>query len=208
MRKILTLFILCLSVQICLAQKSLKIGIATEGGYYYPKNPHKYIADLESGYSASAGFWVMKEFHSRFSADIGLAFRKKTYKQTWKTHLNLERTEIYDESFPYPKISFSQDLLVIPLHIRFYPTRKLFITGGVEHAFMINLETDIKKDWEDNWLVGFGGQPGKLSWALTYSKGFKIKGATNIVDGEKLYISAYTNRIIQLSLFYPIWQKK
>jgi len=210
MKRILTLFTLCLSIQICLAQKSFMIGITAEGGHYYPVTPSKYERGIKDGYSAGIGFWVMKEFHQRISADIGLTYRHKTYQQAQDGYYNLDYSEYtFIESWPLPEIRFNQDLLVIPFHIRIYPTRKFFITGGIEHAFMINLDADIEKDWEDNWLVGLGGdQPGKLSWALTYSKGFDVRGSKRITDGEKVYISSYTNRMIQLSLFYPIWKKK
>jgi|GEM_PF-3358882 len=208
MRKILTLFILCLSIQICLAQNPFKTGFTVEGGYYYPETS-KYLKGIKDGYSTGIGFWVMKEFHPCFSVDVGLTFRKKTYQQPMDGYYNLDRTEYtYIESWPLPEIRFNQDLLVIPLHVRFYPTRKFFITGGVEHAFMINLDANIKKDWEDNWLVGIGGdQPWKLNWSLTYAKGFHKRGL-KAVEGERMYSSVYTNRMIQLSLFYPIWKKK
>lgn len=208
MKRILILFIVCLSVQICLAQKSFKIGFTVEGGYYYPMKPSKYLEDIKNGYSAGAGFWVMKEFHQRLSADVGLTFRQKTYRQSHEAYFNLEHTQVYNESFPYPVIHFKQNLLVIPLHVRIYPTRKFFITGGIEHAFMVNLDEDLNKESEDNWMLGIGSQPGKLSWTFTYSKGFKERGAKRIIGGEKVYTSGYKNRMIQLSLFYPIWQKK
>ena len=205
--RILTLFILCLSVQICLAQKSFKIGFTVEGGYYYPMKPSKYLEDIKNGYSAGAGFWVMKEFHQRFSINTGLTYKEKTYQQGIAGYFNLEHTEFHIEN-PNPLIRFNQYLLAIPLHIRFYPTKKFFLTTGIEHAFMVNLDTDLKKESEDNWIFGFGGQPGKLSWTLSYSKGFKERGTVRIIEEEKVYTSGYKNRMIQLSLFYPIWQKK
>ncbi len=207
MKNLFLLTLTILAIESCFAQSPLQIGITAEGGYFFPKKTHEDLDDMKSGYMAGAGVWVMKEFHQRFAVDAGLTYRQKTYQQGIAGYFNPEHTEFHHET-PNPLIRFYQNLLAIPLHIRFYPTKKFFLTTGIEHAFMVGLDTDLRKESEDNWMFGFGGQPGKLSWTLTYTQGFEDRGAVRIIDNEKVYTSGYINRIIQLSLFYPIWQKK
>lgn len=205
MKKILFLSAFCLTIQICFAQGSVKAGLTVEGGYLFPKNKSA-VGDLKSGYMAGTGIWLMKDLHRYFSADLGLTFRQKKFRQF--------RQGSYDpysasqkESEPDRTIDFQQDLLAIPLHVRVYPSKKFFLSAGIEHAFILNPKVDLKKKSEDNWILGIGGQPSKLNWVLTYSQGFQKRQSVEIIEDSR-YWANYTNRIIQLSLFYPIWQKK
>ena len=169
----------------------------------FPMDLSKQSGDLKNGYTAGVGVWLMKELHWRFSADMGLTFRQKKFDQAHHGSYNPYYDEPSGTPDPGKTIGFYQDLLVIPLHIRIFPAKKFFLTTGIEHAFILNPQVDLKKKSEDNWMFGFGGQPGRLNWALNYTQGFQERQVIKKIDNT-WYGASYTNRMIQLSLFYPI----
>lgn len=207
MKQISLLIALCSILQVCFSQKPMRAGITVEGGYFFPEDLSKQSADLKNGYAAGVGVWLMKELHRRFSVDLGMTFRQKKFDQVHPGSYSPYSEELPGTSSPGRTIEFNQDLLAVPLHIRVFPSKKFFLTTGIEHAFILNPQADLKKKSEDNWMFGLGGQPGRFNWALTYTRGFQERRVVKKSDNT-WYGTAYTNRILQLSLFYPIWQKK
>jgi hypothetical protein len=204
MKKIILLVLLFFTIQVGFSQKSLKFGLNLESSYVSPLKLSEGSEDFRGGLSYGGGVYAVHDIWKCFSADIGLIFRQKSFQQVMNGYF-------YD---PYPNfqyeprswVRFYQSQLTVPLHLRIYLTKRFFLVSGIEHAFILN-HKGVKNKSEDNWTIGFGGHPGKLNWTLTYVEGFQERGVIRVIE-NKHYTSGYKNRTIQLSFYYPLWQKK
>jgi hypothetical protein len=99
--------------------------------------------------------------------------------------------------------------MVVPIHLQLLVSKSFFILGGIESTWLLNYEAVNEKP-EYNWTAGFGRQKNKLKWSINYIKGFKDQGFGNkTVETDGHYKGSINrNRMLQLNLSYPIWQKR
>ena len=203
MKKIILSVLLLLTIQVGFSQKPLKLGLNLESGYVSPLKSSEYSRDYKGGISYGGGVYAMRDIWKCFSADIGLSFRQKSYQQIMIGYWVSTDDNFHNE--PRSWVPFYQSQLTVPVHLRIYLTKRFFLVSGIEHAFIVN-HKGAKYKSEDNWTLGFGGHPGKLNWTLTYVEGFQDRGVIREIE-NKQYTSGYKNRTIQLSFYYPLWQK-
>jgi hypothetical protein len=109
---------------------------------------------------------------------------------------------------------FPQHYLVIPLKLQYPVWRNLFVETGVEAAWLLNYKY-IKENIESDWMVGFGCNKHRLRWSVNFLQGFKNQRMGDIKEIELGNIDeldqvgqVYRNRMLVLSLSYPLYSKK
>ena len=212
----LLLVILCLFISSAIAQPKIQFGVNTEGSWFMPSETTPYFRDLiKDGFGAGIGVYASRDIFWRVSADVGILYRyTEMTSHYWATGDSSSYSGYDSYGNVYSKINEGWDKLpmhslVVPIHLRLHFTKNLFIKGGIESAWLMNYEFVNEKP-EFNWTLGFGSDKHKLSWSVNYIKGFKDQGFMNSTpeaDGHYKG-SIYRNNMLQLSLSYPIWQKK
>ena len=105
---------------------------------------------------------------------------------------------------------FSLFYITLPLHFQYKIHKEIFVLAGIETSWLINYKAGNDKT-EFNWTIGFGNQQHKLKWSVNYIRGFKDVAFANklwaLSDGSSS-TTGYRNNMLQLSLSYPLWQKK
>ena len=201
MKKGILAVVLSFTILVAFSQKSLKLGLNLESGYVSPLKSSEHSKDYKGGISYGGGVYAMHDIWKCFSADIGLSFRQKSYQQIMEGYWVSTDDNFHFE--PRSWVQFYQSQLTVPFHLRIYLTKRFFLVSGIEHAFILN-HKGVKYKSEDDWTLGFGGHPGKLNWTLTYVEGFQERGVKRVIENKE-YTSGYKNRMVQLSLYYPLW---
>jgi hypothetical protein len=226
----LLLVILSLSISSVLAQPKIQFGVTTEGSWFMPSQTIPTIRDqIKDGFGAGIGVNAFRDLFWRVSADVGILYRYTEMKQYYQVYYDAGGYAVYGNDWfcftgggngvnidyiDYTELSegwykLPMHSLVVPIHLRLHFTKNLFIKGGIESAWLLNHEVVNEKP-EFNWTIGFESDQYKLSWSVNYIKGFKDQGFGNhIPEADGHYKgSIYRNNMLQLSLSYPIWQKK
>ena len=196
------------------SQPKTELGVATEGSWFTPRPNNKYSEPNRNGWGTGIGIYASRNIFWRFSADIGLSYRYKQMQQ----HYTMPYTEPAEGwyGYPYPQreegwIKYPLHYVVLPVHLQFLTGKYFFVRGGIEASWITNHEVGSKKP-EYNWTAGFGSQKHKLKWSLNLIRGFKAVGFMNglytIDNGKYFSATVYRNQMLQLTLSYPIWQKK
>ena len=115
---------------------------------------------------------------------------------------------------PYPSfqhepkswVHFHQSQLVVPLNFRFNFSEQFFVVAGIDHTVFLN-HKGVNDKSEDNGTIGLGRHMGNLSCTISYQEGFHKQGVLRVIE-SKQYASGYKNRMLQLSIYCPIWQIK
>jgi len=210
----LLLVILCLFTSSAIAQPKIQFGVTTEGSWFMPSETIPYFrTQKKDGFGAGIGVYASRNLFWRVSADAGVLYRYTEMKQYYQvfdnTGGNYGGGTGYSSSLIEGWDKLPMHSIVVPIHLRLHLTKSLFIRGGIESAWLLNYEMMNEKP-EFNWTLGFGSDKHKLSWSVNYIKGFKDQGfgnSTPEADGHYKG-SIYRNNMLQLSLSYPIWQKK
>ena len=225
--------ILCLFISSAISQPKIQFGATTEGSWFMPSETLPNIrTQIKDGFGAGVGVYASRNLFWRVSADAGLSYRYTEMKQFYQAYTDgggyyvvgydgfcltgggngvnpvnigyLDYTTITEGWDKLPMHS-----LVVPFHLRLHFTKNLFVKGGIESVWLLNYEVVNEKP-EFNWTLGLGSDKHKLSWSVNYIKGFKDQGFGNRTpeaDGHYKG-SIYRNNMLQLSLSYPIWQKR
>ena len=229
----LLLVIFCLLIGSAIAQPKIQFGVNTEGAWFMPANTFESTRDLiKDGFGAGIGVYASRDIFWRVSAHVGILYRYTEMKQYYQVFYKDGGYYVMGDNgfcftgggngvngvnigyLEYSKTSEGWDKLpmhsvVVPIHLRLHFSKNLFVSGGIESAWLINYEMVNEKP-EFNWTLGFGSDKHKLSWSVNYIKGFKDQGfgkSTPEADGH--YIgSIYRSNMLQLNLSYPIWQRK
>jgi len=197
-----TFTLFCFS-SLIFAQEKLQFGLSTEGSWFMPAEISKYSFPNKNGFGFGIGGFFSRNVFWRFSTDLGLNYRYTVMQQ----YLPGEYTA--DNLYINPIEKLPMHFIIVPIHLRLHITKSLFLNGGIEAAWLLNYD-EVNEKPEFNWSVGFGSDRHKLRWSLNYIKGFKDQGFMNSepeADGHYKG-SIYRNNMLQLSLSYPIWQKK
>lgn len=191
------------------SQSKTEIGITTEGSWFMPSEDIPTLRnEQKDGFGTGIGVYASRNLLWRVSADIGLAYRYKQMQQHYAVYTGNGGT--YDPSASiegWDKLPMHY--IVVPVHLQMLLTKSFFIRGGIESTWLLNYKAVNEKP-EFNWTLGFGSQKHKLKWSVNYIKGFKDQGFGNRtmeVDGHYKG-SINRNNMLQLTLSYPIWQKK
>lgn len=213
----LLLVILCLFISSAIAQPKIQFGVTTEGSWFMPSQTIPSVRDqIKDGFGAGIGIYASRNLFWRVSADAGVLYRYTEMKQYYQAFDNTGGNYGgYGGGSGYPSSStegwdkLPMHSIVIPVHLRLHFTKNLFVKGGIESAWLLNYERANEKP-EFNWTLGFGSDKHKLSWSVNYIKGFKDQGFGNsTMEADGHYKgSIYRNNMLQLSISYPLWQKK
>lgn len=211
MKKLLIIiFLLSCIATFSYSQPKLQIGVTTEGSWFMPSQYDEYAEPNQNGWGAGLGVYASRNIFWRFSADIGLSYRYKQMQQHYKFYPENGESNPntgYDISYEgWDK--YQLHYIVVPVQLRLFVTRNLFIKGGIEASWLLNYESKNKPEY--NWTIGLGSQRYKLKWSVNYIRGFEDQvygNRTPEPDGH-YKISKNRNNMVQLSLSYPIWQKK
>jgi len=228
----LLLLFFCFLAGSATAQSKTEFGITTEGSWFMPGAYDSYSPPNKNGFSAGIGIYASRIIIGKLSADVGLMYHFKQMKEYYYNPLNTS-TEYggyggyspygygygygYDYGYDYSdegKINgwktYPLHQVVVPAHIQYLVYKSIFARGGIEAGWLTNYDTgNDKVEW--NWTIGFGSHLKKLKWTLEYVRSFNNVGFANGLwvrsDGFKS-ATVYRNNMVQLSLSYPLWQKK
>ena len=201
-----------------IAQSKIEFGVNTEGSLLiFGDIPH-YSQPKKNSLGAGIGVYASRNIVEKLSADVGVMYRYKLLKEYYDISPNTGGYGGYggyDGISPYsPETvqgwkTFPLHYIVVPFHLQYLAYKNLFVRGGIEASWLTNYDTG-KDKTEWNWTLGFGSQYHKLKWSLNYIRGFKDVGFANnlfTIDGMRS-ATGYRNNMLQLSLSYPLWQKK
>lgn len=213
----------CLYAGNLFAQSKIEFGLISEGNLFIPGNSSNYSTPKENGFGAGIGVYAAKGIFGKLSADIGLTYRFKQLREyyidpfrTSGSYGGYEGGTLYDYKIEYSaegKINgwkiYPLQYLVVPVHLQYQILKNIFVRGGIEACWLTNYDEG-KDNPEFNWTLGIGSQYRNLKWSVNYIRGFKDVGFVNnlfTMDGMRS-ATAYRNNMLQLSLSYPLWQKK
>jgi len=208
--------IICFLCSSAIAQPKIQFGVNTEGSLlFFGDIPH-YFQPKKNTFGTGIGVYASRNIAGKLSADIGVMYRFKQMKEFYDIGSSVYGGyEGSDGSSPYsPETvqgwkTFPLHYVVVPVHLQYPVYKDLFVRGGIEASWLTNYDTgNDKTEW--NWTLGFGSQYHKLKWSVNYIRGFKDAGFANnlfTVYGMRSATS-YRNNMLQLSLSYPLWQKK
>lgn len=219
----------CLLIGTVSAQSKTELGITAEGSLFIPGKSSEYLPSNKNGFSAGSGVYVSRDIFGKLSADAGLLYRYKVMKEDYKVpnyfvaydgdvEIYVPYGTPYGYGFHYDfsksgKINgwktYPLHYLVMPVHLQYLVYRNIFVRGGIEASWLTNYDAG-NDNPEFNWTLGFGNQQHKLKWSVNYIRGFKDVGfANNLYAMDEMQsATVYRNNMVQLSLSYPIWQKK
>ena len=210
--------VFCFWYSSAIAQSKIEFGVNTEGSLLIFSDIPHYSQPKKNTLGAGIGVYASRNIAGKLSADLGVMYRYKLLKEYYDISPNTGGYGGYggySGSSPYsPETvqgwkTFPLHYVVVPLHLQYLAYKDLFVRGGIEASWLTNYDTG-KDKTEWNWTLGFGSQQHKLKWSLNYIRGFKDVGFANnlfTIDGMRS-ATAYRNNMLQLSLSYPIWQKK
>jgi len=211
----LLLVIICIFMSSAIAQPKIQFGVTTEGSLLvFGDIPH-YSQPKKNTFGTGIGVYASRNIAGKLSADLGVMYRYKQLKEYYDISSNTGGYGSFDGSSPYsPETvqgwkSFPLHYVVAPFHLQYLVHKDLFVKGGIEASWLTNYDTG-KDHTEWNWTLGFGCQKHPLKWSVNYIRGFKDVGFANelfTVYGMRS-ATIYRNNMLQLSLSYPIWQKK
>jgi hypothetical protein len=216
------LVINCLIIGSSIAQPKIQFGVITEGSLFMPALTYESTRDLiKDGFGAGIGVFASRNVFWRISADVGLLYRYSQMKNHFWVPVEGSNFGNYYGYGGFAGYGYSNNglkegweqlpmhSLVVPVHLRLHFTKNLFVSGGIESVWLLNYKAVNEKP-EFNWTLGFGSDKNKLRWSVNYIKGFTDQGFGNrIPEADGHYKgSVYRNNMLQLSLSYPIWQKK
>lgn len=209
----LLMVVLCFLSSSAIAQSKIEFGVNTEGSLLtFGHIPH-YFQPKKNTLGAGIGVYASRNIVGKLSADLGVMYRFKQMKEFYD--IGSSGYGGYEGSSPYsPETvqgwkTFPLHYVVMPLHLQYLVYKDLFVRGGIEASWLTNYDTG-KDKTEWNWTLGFGSQQHKLKWSVNYIRGFKDVGFANnlfTIYGMRS-ATAYRNNMLQLSLSYPLWQKK
>jgi hypothetical protein len=210
-----------------IAQSKIEFGVNTEGSLLiFGHIPH-YSQPKKNTLGAGIGVYASHNIAGKLSADLGVMYRFKQMKEYYDiSFLSNGSTGGYGGYSPYGYGSGSQydytdlgmikgwksyslNYIVVPFHLNYLVYKNIFVRGGIEASWLTNYDPG-KDKTEWNWTLGFGSQYHKLKWSVNYIRGFKDVGFANnlfTIDGMRS-ATVYRNNMLQLSLSYPLWQKK
>jgi hypothetical protein len=211
MKKIVLFFsIFCILSIYSSAQEKLQFGLSTEGSWFMPTQQYGHDWDTQAGFGTGLGAFASQDVFWRFAGEFGITYRYKQMQQHYTFYPENGESNPdtgYDISYEgWDK--YQLHYIVVPVQLRLLVTRNLFIKGGIEASWLLNYESKNKPEY--NWTIGLGSQRNKLKWSVNYIRGFEEQGYGNSTpepDGH-YKISINRNNMLQLSLSYPIWQKK
>jgi hypothetical protein len=236
MKKIVGSFLFILIITCSFAQSQIHIGIYTEGGWFMPNKISSGSQSLKNGFGLGAGFYIAAPVWKKLSASLGAGFRYKEnqgelvfnwpygyyppygyggygYSPYGYGGYDPGSNYQYDAGEGDWK-KFPQHYLVVPLKFQYPVWRNLFVETGVEAALLLNYKY-IKENVETDWMVGFGCNKYRLKWSVNYLQGFKDQRLGNVKEIEPGNLDeldqvgqAYRNRMLVLSLSYPLYSKK
>jgi opacity protein-like surface antigen len=214
---LLLMVVFCFLYSSAIAQSKIEFGVNTEGSLLiFGHIPH-YSQPQKNTLGAGIGVYASRNIAGKLSADLGVMYRFKQLKEFY----DIGSTGYgygyggYDGSSPYsPETvqgwkNFPLHYVVVPVHLQYIVYKDLFVRGGIEASWLTNYDPG-KDKTEWNWTLGFGSQYHKLKWSVNYIRGFKDVGFANdlfTIDGMRS-ATVYRNNMLQLSLSYPLWQKK
>jgi len=207
------------------SQSKTEIGLTTEGSWFMPSEDIPTLRnEQKDGFGTGIGVYASRNIYWRFSANIGIAYRYKQMREFYAVYSgNTDNTGGYTgNGYGYSPSDYGYEsdrvegwdklpmhYIVVPVHLQMLLTKSFFIRGGIESTWLLNYNA-VREKPEFNWTLGFGSQKHKLKWSVNYIKGFKDQGFGNRtmeVDGHYKG-SINRNNMLQLTLSYPIWQKK
>lgn len=213
------------------AQSKTEFGITAEGSWFIPGAFDSYSPPNKNGFGAGIGTYASKNLIGKLSGDIGISYRIKQMREYYEPVSDYENyggyspygygyspygygygtNYTYDETAPAGGWkNYPLNYLVVPVHLQFTAYKNIFVKGGIEASWLTNYNTRDHKT-EFNWIIGFGGKTNKLKYSISYICGFKSVAFENklwVISDKLKSATAYRNNMIQLSLSYPLWQKK
>jgi hypothetical protein len=223
---LLVLVTICIFISSAIAQSKIEFGVTAEGSWFVPGNYSQYSPPNKNGFAAGIGVYASRNIFGKLSADIGVQYRFKQMKEFYNISPNsaggyggytgfggyggyVTGDPIYSPETVQGWKNFPLHYLVVPVHLQYLVYKNIFIRGGIEASWLTNYDPG-KEKTEFNWTMGFGSQQHKLKWSVNYIRGFKdVVFANNLytIDGLRSG-TGYRNNMLQLSLSYPLWQKK
>lgn len=192
------------------SQSKTEFGLTTEGSWFMPSETISYSrAQQKDGFGAGIGVYASHNLFWRVSADIGLAYRYKQMQQHYYVSTGSGSYDPYGSAGIEGWDKLPMHYIVVPLHLQMILSKSFFVRGGIESTWLTNYKVVNEKP-EFNWTLGFGSQKHKLKWSVNYIKGFKDQGFGNrTLEADGHYKGSINrNNMLQISLSYPIWQKK
>lgn len=215
---------LCFLCSSAIAQSKIEFGVTTEGSLLiFGDIPH-YSQPKKNTLGAGIGVYASRNITGKLSADLGVMYRFKQMKEYYDISPSTGGYggyspygySSYGYQYGYTDLgmikgwkSYSLNYIVVPFHLNYLVYKNIFVRGGIEASWLTNYDTG-KDKTEWNWTLGFGSQQHKLKWSVNYIRGFKDVGFANnlfTIYGMRS-ATAYRNNMLQLSLSYPLWQKK
>lgn len=231
---LLTLFF-CLFIGTTLSQPKTEFGITANGSWFLPEAFDKFYPPVKNGIGAGIGAYASKNVLHKLSADIGISFQIKQMKEYYSPSFYEIYSDYgsysgyspygygyspygdYSTLYSYDVTATSEgwknlllNYIVIPFDLRYTVYKDIFIKCGIEAGWLTNFET-INNKTEFNWSAGFGFGKNKLRCTIDY-----IRGLKNVIFVDKLWAlndnirskTKYRNSAVQVTLSYPLWQKK
>lgn len=206
--KFVALFI-CIFPFICFAQPKIETGIQLNGGWVFP-GKYSSGSNYKNGFSSGIGCYLACHVWKPVSLITGLGYQ---YKEMQEENVVIYGSTGYGGS-PYGYgyggayywKKFPHHYLLIPLKMRLANQNGFFIQLGAEVAWLLNYKY-INEKPEYNWTIGFGSNKHKLAWSFDYIQGFKEQGFGEITNGISSG-TIYKNRMLQLTLSYPLFKRK
>jgi len=211
MKKILAIITLvsCIST-FSYSQSKTEFGVTTEGSWFMPHQNYGHDWATKAGFGAGIGVYASQTIFWRFSADIGISYRYKQMQQHYVVYYaNSNGYDPYGSTRIEGWDKLPLHYIVVPIHLQMLLSKSFFVRGGIESTWLTNYKVVNEKP-EFNWTLGFGSQKHKLKWSINYIKGFKDQGfGDRILEADGHYKGSINrNNMLQLTLSYPIWQKK
>jgi hypothetical protein len=222
---LLLMVVFCFLYSSAIAQSKIEFGVNTEGSLLiFGDIPH-YSQPKKNTLGAGIGVYASRNIAGKLSADLGVMYRIKQLKEYYDigyADYGYGGYSPYGYGYSYGSQyedsdlgmikgwkSYSLNYIVVPFHLNYLVYKNIFVRGGIEASWLTNYDPG-KDKTEWNWTLGFGSQYHKLKWSVNYIHGFKDVGFANdlfTIDGMRS-ATVYRNNMLQLSLSYPLWQKK
>lgn len=222
MKKVLSILVFTCYALVGYSQSTTQFGVTAEGSWFMPQPPNNSREySTKAGFGTGIGVYASRDIFWRVSADIGLRYRYKEMQQYYVIPSYFTSTNNngqaengyggYENNSVEGWGKYPLHYIVVPFHLQLRYSKTHFIRGGIESTWLTNYDAGNNKT-EYNWTVGWGSQKHKLKWSVNYIRGFKevgfVNGLYEIENGKYRSATVYRNQILQLNLYYPIWQKQ
>jgi len=196
------------------SQSKIQFGLTTEGSWFMPGDYDQYSPTNKNTFGAGIGAYASRNFTEKLTADLGVEYRFKQMKECYNISApdggyGGSAVPVYSPETIFGWKNFPLHYVVVPFHLQYPVYKNLFVRGGIEATWLTNYDTgDDRTEW--NWTLGFGCQKYKLKWSINYIRGFKdvfFENNLYTIDGWPS-ATGYRNNMLQLSVSYPIWNKK